>query len=135
MRKMNQWLLSESELSDEIRQFIDNYFVQGEIFNTPHGSGYWLTNVKSFKGLPRLCFEYDESEYDPNNTKQHAAAIEAWQKNQPLPEHYFIINKDVCIQVFNNILLKYGHDIINQIDLPTVDEALQFTILGEIKYG
>lgn len=134
-KKQTGWLMAQEEIAAERQQFIDDYFTSGEIFQTPYGSGYWLYGVEQNEIGWWLAFEHDEAEFDSSDTEQHRDAILAWIKGLPLPPHYFCLSTAVACDVFENIVRKYGESGIDDIDLPTVDEALQWTILKEIKYG
>lgn len=134
--KTKSWFLTEEELAGHRRDFANDYFDEGGgIFNRPFGAGYWLYGVAYHSKRGWLAFEFDEETFDSDDEKQHAAALRAWRKGEELPEHYFGLTPEVVAQVFANGLRKWGEDWIEEIDLPSAEEALQGTILGEQRYG
>lgn len=136
MTTKTAWLLSKAELDLERREFARCYFdIGGSIFGRPHGAGYWLYGVEYTKKRGWLAFEFDEQTFDPDDTLQHADALLAWRKGEPLPPNYFALTPKVVAAVFDNGLRKWGEDWIDEIDLSSTDEALQWTILGEQRYG
>lgn len=136
MQETKSWLMTPEELEKERQSFASCYFDEdGQIFQLRHGAGYWLYGVEYHKKRGWLAFEFDENVFDPMNTKQHVAAIRAWKKGEALPPHYFALTPEVVAKVFDNGLRKWGEDWIDEIDLPSAEEALQGTILGELRYG
>ena len=132
------WLMSAGEMKQELRQFAKSYFgPDAHIFNRPHGAGYWLYPVEYNAKRGWLAFEYDDdSEIDPDEEGIHDAIVKAWKKGEPLPEGYFALTPQVVEQVFQNALRRYGEQWLEgDVDLPSTENALQWTILREIRYG
>ena len=137
MPNTKPWLMTPEELERERRQFAKDYFgVDGHIFNSPHGAGYWLYGVTYHSKRGWLAFEFYDSEVDPHEDGVHKAAVKAWKNGEQLPERYFALTTDVVEQVFKNAIRRYGEEWLeSNIDLPSTENALQWTILREIRYG
>lgn len=135
--KTKPWLLSLDELEQERSQFVKCYFgPDGHIFNNPHGAGYWLYPVEYHSKRGWLAFEFYDSEVDPDEDGVHRAAVKAWRNGEPLPERYFALTLEVVYQVFANCVKHYGETWLEiDVDLPSAEVGLQWTILKEIRYG
>lgn len=131
------WLMTEEELSEERRQFAKSYFgSDGHIFNSPHGAGYWLYPVKHHSSRGWLAYEFYDGPIDPDEDGAHKASLIAWRKGEALPERYFALTPEVVDQVFATALRRYGEEWLDgDVDLPSSENALQWTILREIRYG
>jgi len=136
MSMTKPWLMTPEELQQELWQFAKCYFgPDGHIFNNPHGAGYWLYPVQYHKSRGWLAFEFYDSEIDPDEDGVHKAAVKAWKAGEQLPERYFAITPDVVEQVFKTALRRYGEEWLeSDVDLPSSENALQWTILREIRY-
>lgn len=137
MTKTTGWLLTPEELEQELRQFAKSYFgPDAHIFNSPHGAGYWLYPVVYHSKRGWLAFESYDSEIDPDEDGVHGAAVKAWKAGEQLPDRYFALTPDIVEQVFRAAIRRYGETWLeSDVDLPSSEAALQWTILKEIRYG
>lgn len=132
---MATWLMGEDELKIQINDCAESYFgSDGHIFNRPYGAGYWLQGVEYHPQRGWLAFEFDDD--DPQETN-HKEAVNAWRKGaEVLPKGYFALTCDVVEQVLKNAIRRYGEQWLEgSVDLPSMEEALQWTLLREIRYA
>jgi hypothetical protein len=132
-----QWLSPVAELVEEYREQMDSFFGKdGEIFNAPYGAGYWLCGVEYDEENGWLAYEFDEQAESPREM-DHELAIAVWRRQftDRLPDRYYRIDKDAISTTFNHILARWGQEGLKDLDLPRADEAIQWTLLGEHRYG
>lgn len=128
------WLMSDAELAKQRAEFKTGYFDDGGIFNNPHCAGYWLYGVEWDADKGWLAYEFDEQTFDPN-THDFRRAIRCWRTNRKLPKGYFALTTEVVGKVFDTCIRKYGESGLDQMDMSMADVCLQWSILGEIRYG
>jgi hypothetical protein len=131
------WLKTDEQLGLDAEEFWRDRFLDpsGQIFQRPHGAGYWLYGVEFSPNIGWLGFEFDEATFDPRDEKRHAGAIEAWNAGRELPAHYFRLDFECAKKAFNVGMRKWGQDWLEDADLPRIDLVLQWTLFGEERYA
>lgn len=129
------WLMTDEERKEAISLVVRDYFETGSFLTTPHGSGYWLYGVSYNENVGWLVNELDDGIAMEDKDISDNEAIASWVNGSPLPEGYYSLTFDVARSVVENALKMWGEQWLDTHDLQTLDEAIQFTLLGEIRYG
>lgn len=112
--------------------------VDAEVFQRPWCAGYWLYGVEWDIDRGWLAYEFDESTFDPN-THNFNKALAAWRAGRELPKGYFRLDKAFARRAFEFGCRRWGwawherHGV--DLDGGDIDCLIQWTLLGEIRYG
>lgn len=140
------FIIPDAELENLRTTFLREYVFHSSspIFNSPYGAGYWMFGVSYFPNKGWLVFEFDDTvNYRSDEaTKLHDAAEKyakhALDENRPLvglPKNYYFIGEEVGRKIFENGVQKWGRNWLEKKDLGDIDNLIQWTLLGEIRYG
>jgi hypothetical protein len=96
--------------------------------------GYWLFGVARDKKLGWLAYEFidDEASY---MSKNYDEVIAAWKRGEKLPEKYFVLNEETARRAYVEGIKRKGVEWYEQGDANDYDVVLQWTLLGEVRYG
>lgn len=96
-------------------------------------AGYWLRGVDSNE-TGWLCWE-DDDKCRPGEEPNLETAKYEWKLGNPLPPHWFRLDKAAAIRTWEEGVKRWGVDWYDQTDSTREDLVVQLALLGEIKYG
>lgn len=122
--------------------------------------GYWARGVERDDKLGWLLWEFeDDSErcdellrnsgvsfleqLDREDEEEfHAAAVKAWRAGEPLPPHYFRLDREAAVRAYLAMLkwpagkmVEGGINWYENGDASSYDVGVQLALFGEVKYG
>jgi hypothetical protein len=121
------------EVSKDIEEIIQFIHRDGNIFQRTFGIGYWGYGVSIRRGW--LIYE-PEIEGEIPTRAQEREARRALSNKRPLPPRWYLLDRAAAERVVAEGLWRFGHHrFIDNNDLPICDEAIQWALLGEQRYG
>jgi len=113
--------------------WVDYLTKHADIFENAR-AGYWLRGVALNDDTGWLCWEDDEKcRYgeEPNfETAKHE-----WVLGNPLPEHWFRLDRAAAIRAWEEGVKRWGVDWYEECDSTREDIVVQLALLGEVRYG
>lgn len=131
---MNETLKHTFTLTVEIDPKWIDYLTQSNDIFTQSRAGYWLRGVEHNKERGWLVWEDDEKcrfGQEPNRE----AAIHEWALGNPLPEHWFRLDRAAAIRAWEEGVKRWGITWYEDVDGRLEDVVVQLALLGEIRYG
>lgn len=118
--------------------WIDLLINHNDMFMTNY-CGYWLSGMERDRnGGGWLVHEHsdtDDSAYEAAKLPEYPAIVQAWKKNQPLPDGWFRLNEAAAIKAYVEGVKQYGVDWFEFGDADSYDIVIQLALLGEVRYG
>lgn len=143
------FLPTPETLNDLRADWQNSYFSKdGEIFQWPHGAGYWLYGVEFDAELGWLAMDSGEDESIYPNEIDHAAAIETWRAWRRVSRnetdiikfddgtfHYFGLDTHFVRKAFDIGCRRFGEWFADDTDALAADLIAQIALFGEEKYA
>lgn len=109
------------------------YLTSGNDIFDRNRAGYWLRGVDS-DDAGWLCWEDDEKcrHGEEPNLKE---ALRAWQAGEPLPPHWFRLDRAATLRAWEEGVKRWGVDWYEEVDGSREDVVVQLALLGEVRYG
>jgi len=125
------------QLTVEIdKNWVDYLTQHNDIFGGSY-AGYWLRGVEhddADDGKGWLCWEDDEKCRHGEEPNREMAIYE-WKLGNPLPEHWFRLDRAAAIRAWEEGVKRWGVDWYEETDSTREDVVVQLALLGEIRYG
>ncbi len=103
--------------------------------------GYWLRSLDRTGdhepySVTREWLVYEMTEDAAPPSRQVAVeALLAWTNGQPLPPRVMVLDAGACERAWDHAALTHGIDWYARGGGGAIDEALQWALLGEVRYG
>lgn len=113
-------------------QWIEYLTKYPDIFDS-NRAGYWLRGVEhNITGW--LVWEDDEK-CKPGDEPNRAEALREWMLGNPLPEHWYRLDRAAAIRAWEEGVKRWGVDWYEEADSTREDVVVQLALLGEVRYG
>jgi hypothetical protein len=104
-----------------------------DIFNRPHGIGYWAYGAEHDPKLGWLIYEHGDERRPPAETPP--AVLKAWRDGGDLPRYWYRLDTQTALRAQAEGVRLRGVDWYEEADAPFYDCIVQRAIFGEEKYG
>ena len=105
-----------------------------DIFYKGSYCGYWATGIKHDPGLGWLAFEVASDRPTPTEDEK-SAAIASWLAREEVPEGFLRFDHGAAARGFRYGVERWGAQWFGEGDGDRYDAAVQYGVLGEVRYG
>ena len=123
----------ECEVEVPVKDWIEFLTQNNDIFMSNY-CGYWMRGVDQDDEYGWLVWEHDDVSkrgMEPDLDE----ATKLWKTNQPLPQGWFRLNRDLAIAAYKEGVKRWGVEWFDEGDAGRYDVCIQLAMLGEVRYG